>query len=143
MEGTVDSFLTPRENLALDLVFELLGESRFNRRMDEYRTIAARAPKLERLQEFRKSKDQYDDAWDTQNWILREIEAALVAQCVQRDRLISRKRSHHEAKQLLEALRYIFYIIDDAERCICESPALLRHVELEELADERRKRVKA
>jgi hypothetical protein len=49
MEGVVEPFLTPRENLALDLVFDVLGESRFNRHMDEYRAIAARTPKLDVL----------------------------------------------------------------------------------------------
>ena len=97
---------------------------------------------LERLQVFRDSKDQYEDAWDTQDWIQRELEAALIAQCVQRDRPILRKRSRSEAKRLLEALREVFYIIEDVERGTCESPALHRHDELE-LAEERRKLAKA
>ena len=80
---------------------------------------------LERLQVFRDSKDQYEDAWDTQDWIQRELEAALIAQCVQRDRPILRKRSRSEAKRLLEALREVFYIIEDVEDLERDKQALL------------------
>jgi len=40
----LDPFLTPKENIALDLAFEWLGESRVNRTMEEYREIASRIP---------------------------------------------------------------------------------------------------
>ena len=41
-----DHFLTPAENIALELVFAQLGESRFNRSMADYMAIASRAPKV-------------------------------------------------------------------------------------------------
>ncbi len=44
--------LTSKENIALDLVFELLGETRENRSMDEYTAIAARLPKLAALHAY-------------------------------------------------------------------------------------------
>lgn len=56
--------LTPIQNLALELVFEVMGEQRLNRRYDEYMAIAARLPPLkvlhfkvnERLKELHKSE---------------------------------------------------------------------------------------
>jgi len=42
----LDPFLTSKENIALDLAFEWLGESRVNRTMEEYREIASRIPNL-------------------------------------------------------------------------------------------------
>lgn len=42
-------FLTPREGIALDLIFACLGESRINRTFGEYAAIASRAPKLSAL----------------------------------------------------------------------------------------------
>ena len=45
----MSQFTTSQENIALDLIFGLLGESRFNRTMDEYMAVASRAPKLEVL----------------------------------------------------------------------------------------------
>ena len=42
-------FPTSKENLAITLMFESLGESRFNRTMAEYNAIAARAPKLQAM----------------------------------------------------------------------------------------------
>ncbi len=49
MVTAMSSFPTSKENLALDLIFVRLGESRFNRTMDEYMDVAARAPKLEAM----------------------------------------------------------------------------------------------
>ncbi|MGD9920369.1 MAG: hypothetical protein AB7V13_02835 [Pseudorhodoplanes sp.] len=54
-------FPTSYENIALNLIFEWLGESRYNRSSEEYGTIAARIPSLDachayvnqRLQEFK------------------------------------------------------------------------------------------
>jgi hypothetical protein len=43
----MNPFPTPKENLALDLIFALLGESPFNRTIDEFMKVASRAPKLE------------------------------------------------------------------------------------------------
>jgi hypothetical protein len=45
-------FLTSKEKLALDLIFEWLGESPVNRRFEEYVEIAARLPKLEALHAY-------------------------------------------------------------------------------------------
>jgi hypothetical protein len=45
----MSQFTTSQENLALNLIFGLMGESRFNRTMDEYMAVASRAPKLEVL----------------------------------------------------------------------------------------------
>ena len=42
----MDRTMTSKESLALNLVFGSMGESPFNRTMDEYIAIAARAPKL-------------------------------------------------------------------------------------------------
>ena len=39
-------FPTSKEDIALDIIFGLMGESRINRTIDEYIGIAARAPKL-------------------------------------------------------------------------------------------------
>jgi hypothetical protein len=38
---------TSKENIALDLIFEFLGESRVNRRMDEYFEIESDLPTIE------------------------------------------------------------------------------------------------
>lgn len=38
--------ITAQQSIALDVIFALLGESRFNRTMDEYASIATQAPKL-------------------------------------------------------------------------------------------------
>jgi hypothetical protein len=43
----VNPFLTPVEEIVIDLVFEWLGESRINRKMEEYVAIAHRFPKIE------------------------------------------------------------------------------------------------
>ena len=48
----VDPFLTSKENVALDLAFEWLGESRVNRTMEEYREIASRIPNLTELRKI-------------------------------------------------------------------------------------------
>jgi hypothetical protein len=40
-------FLTPKENIAVNLIFAWLGEYRFNRTYDEYMEIASRFPKLD------------------------------------------------------------------------------------------------
>lgn len=42
----MSQFPTSKENIALDLIFETLGESRINRTDVEYKEIAARLPKL-------------------------------------------------------------------------------------------------
>ena len=42
-------FPTPIQNIALNLVFAVLGEHRFNRTYDEYMNIAAKLPPLKRL----------------------------------------------------------------------------------------------
>ena len=43
----MNPFPTSKENIALDLIFGLLGASRINRTMDEYMDVASRAPKVE------------------------------------------------------------------------------------------------
>jgi hypothetical protein len=43
-------FPTSRENIVLDIIFELMGESRINRSNDEYMEIASRLPPLKVLQ---------------------------------------------------------------------------------------------
>jgi hypothetical protein len=48
----MSQFLTSKENIALNLIFEWMGESRFNRTMDEYISIASRLPKLEALHAY-------------------------------------------------------------------------------------------
>ena len=45
----MSQFPTSKENIALDLIFETLGEYRINRTDSEYKEIAARLPKLEAL----------------------------------------------------------------------------------------------
>ena len=45
----MSQFTTSRENIALDLIFGLMGESRFNRTINEYMAIASRAPKLDAI----------------------------------------------------------------------------------------------
>jgi hypothetical protein len=45
-------FPTSKEQIALDLIMEWLGESRFNRSLDEYLSIARRLPKLEALHAY-------------------------------------------------------------------------------------------
>jgi hypothetical protein len=42
-------FPTPIQNLALKLIFAVMGESRFSRTPDEYKAIAARLPALKVL----------------------------------------------------------------------------------------------
>ncbi len=41
------SIPTPYEKIALNLIFEWLGESRYNRSAEEYKAIAARIPSLD------------------------------------------------------------------------------------------------
>ena len=41
--------VTSKESLALNLIFGSMGESPFNRSMDDYLAVAARAPKLAAL----------------------------------------------------------------------------------------------
>ena len=41
--------ITSKENIALNLIFEWMGESRFNRTFSEYQELAARIPKLDAL----------------------------------------------------------------------------------------------
>jgi hypothetical protein len=48
-DSAMNKFPTSRENLALDIAFELMGESRLNRTHDEYMAIAARLPPLKKL----------------------------------------------------------------------------------------------
>lgn len=45
----INPFPTSKEQIALDLIMEWLGESRFDRTMREYLSIARRLPKLEAL----------------------------------------------------------------------------------------------
>ncbi len=45
----MSQFLTSKERIALNIVFGWLGESLFNRTIQEYREIAARLPKLEAM----------------------------------------------------------------------------------------------
>ena len=45
----MNCFLTSKENIALDLIFDSFEERRINRTMEEYIAIAARAPKLSAL----------------------------------------------------------------------------------------------
>jgi hypothetical protein len=42
-------FLTPIQNIAINLVFAVMGERRCNRTRDEYDAISARLPPLKRL----------------------------------------------------------------------------------------------
>ena len=46
---TRKSFPTPIQNIALDLVFEVMGEERINRTDKEYMEIAAKLPPLKQL----------------------------------------------------------------------------------------------
>jgi hypothetical protein len=48
----MDLFWTPKENIALELILELLGESRVNRTTAEYLNIAAHLPKVEVAYEY-------------------------------------------------------------------------------------------
>jgi hypothetical protein len=48
----MNRFPTPKENIVLDLLFEWLRESRFNRTMQEYIAIAARVPKTEAVHAY-------------------------------------------------------------------------------------------
>jgi hypothetical protein len=41
----MNPFLTSKENIAIELLFEWLGESRHNRSMEDYIAIAKRVPK--------------------------------------------------------------------------------------------------
>jgi hypothetical protein len=43
-------FLTSLEDNALSLVFELVGQSRYNRTLEEYGQIASRLPPLKQLE---------------------------------------------------------------------------------------------
>jgi hypothetical protein len=43
------TFLGPSQNLAVSLVFEVMGEERYNRTMEEYEQIKARLPLLKIL----------------------------------------------------------------------------------------------
>jgi hypothetical protein len=52
MEIAMNPFPTPTENIALNLIFGWLKESRINRSMDEYIAIARRLPKLEALHAY-------------------------------------------------------------------------------------------
>ena len=45
----MSKFPTSAENVAIDIAFELMGESRFNRTTEEYMEIAERLPPLKRL----------------------------------------------------------------------------------------------
>ena len=45
----MSKFPTSRENLAISIAFDLLGESRYNRTHEEYMAIAARLPPLKKL----------------------------------------------------------------------------------------------
>ena len=45
----MNRFLTSKENIALDLIFDSFEERRINRTMEEYIAIATRAPKLSAL----------------------------------------------------------------------------------------------
>lgn len=47
----MSQFLTSKENIVLDLIFESLGESRINRTHAEYMAIASRLPMLEPLRQ--------------------------------------------------------------------------------------------
>ena len=49
MATAMSQFPTSKENIALDLIFEWLGEPRINRTHDEYMEIASRLPKLDAL----------------------------------------------------------------------------------------------
>jgi hypothetical protein len=46
----MSAYLTPEQDIVLSFIFGYLGEERFNRSMEEYAAIAARAPKLIVLQ---------------------------------------------------------------------------------------------
>jgi hypothetical protein len=52
MEIAMNPFPTPAESIALNLIFEWLKETRFNRSLDEYIAIARRLPKLEALHAY-------------------------------------------------------------------------------------------
>jgi hypothetical protein len=45
-------FLTAKENIAINVIFEWMGEDRCNRTHDEYMAIWARLPKVEALFEY-------------------------------------------------------------------------------------------
>ena len=65
MFAPMSDFLTSKENIVIDLLFEWLGESRFNRTLSEYKAVATRVPKLEsvvahvnqRLDEMAEARD--------------------------------------------------------------------------------------
>jgi hypothetical protein len=48
----MNRFLTSKENIALDLIFELYGESRINRTYGEYMEIASCLSKLQALHAY-------------------------------------------------------------------------------------------
>ena len=45
----MSAFLLPKENIVIGLMCEWMGESRFNRSMDEYVAMASKLPKIEAL----------------------------------------------------------------------------------------------
>ena len=45
-------FLTSKENIVVNLIYEWLGESRINRTFDKYMEIASRFPKVEACYEY-------------------------------------------------------------------------------------------
>jgi hypothetical protein len=45
----MSKFLTSKENLALDLIFYYVGESRYNRTTEEYEAVAAKLPPIKVL----------------------------------------------------------------------------------------------
>jgi hypothetical protein len=49
MEVVMTLVLTSKENIAINLLFEWLGEERYNRTIEEYAEIATRVPKLEAI----------------------------------------------------------------------------------------------
>jgi hypothetical protein len=50
--AVTNPFLTPVEEIIIDLVFDWLGESRINRKFDEYVAIAHRFPKVDAAHAF-------------------------------------------------------------------------------------------
>ena len=59
----MSNYLTSRENLALELIFEYMGEEQINRTVKEYEVIAAALPAIKQLHGYVNDR-------------LREIEAA-------------------------------------------------------------------
>jgi hypothetical protein len=52
MEVEMNRFLTSKENIVVNLLFESLGEVRCNRTMREYMAIAQRVPKIEAVHAY-------------------------------------------------------------------------------------------